>query len=180
MKKFVEFLDNLSHAQAIILAVVSSLIFTTIFAFFQPNFDVINDINLNKLQLLIIVAVIFAVITYLLLLVGYILPRKNIEQMEKEYENAKEEVLANYNLSKENYIEVKFIFEKFLEDVDEDITEAILPILTHSNCRFCVKLIDSEEGDVIQLVCVDINTNIIYTTTIYNFIFFQKYFEKVD
>lgn len=173
-------MDNLSHVQALILAFLTSLILTTIFAFSQVNFDISNIMNLNEPQLLIIVAIIFAVMTYLLLVIGYILPRKDVEQFEKEFEAAKEDVLSNYHLTKETYTEVKLNFEKFLNNVDEDTNEVILTILNNSNCRFYAKLIDSEETDAIEVVGKDINNNTIYSTTIYNFIFFKNFFEKID
>ena len=179
MKKIKNFLHNLTYAQGFCLAFILSLISNGIFWISQ------GGIKLVYVQILLAL-IPFALLTFLLFLiiaVFFISPRKDEEQFDKEFTAAKKEVLAKFNLASESYTEVKFIFQRLLCDVDENLTDVILPLLSNSNFRFFAKLTDDEDGyidNAIEVIVKDTNDNIIHTITINNFIYFLNNFEKLS
>lgn len=179
MKKFKTFLSNLTHAQGLILAFLISLIFNAIFWIVNGGIYLVFP----TILLALIPFLLLTIILYLIIGVGFISPREDEEKFNKEFTTAKKEVLAEYNLTSESYTEVKFVFENLLSDLDENLTDVILPLLNNSNFRFFAKLIDDEDGyidNAIEVIIKDINDNLIHTITISNFIYFQNNFEKLN
>lgn len=179
MKKFSEFKKTLTYTQILILSIFISILITlvvssTIVAL-TSSYVQKNSINYTS-------AIIFyAVATFIF---SFIFFYSKLGGPDKKYfdnmNRVKQTILSEYNLVKGTYTEVKFLFEKLLSDVDEDLTYVIIPILNNSNCRFFAKLIDGEEEDEIELIIKDIHDNTINTIIISNFIYFQKNFEMLN
>ena len=173
-------MQNITHVQALILAFLCSLILVPVYCLiFGGTLTSISKI----LFPFIFVVMVGTIMGYGLLFIQFIHPRKDREQFEKAHNIAKQEVLDEYNLNDESYTEVKLIFGRLLSDVDEDLTDVILPLLNNSNFRFFAKLIDDEDGyidNAIEVIVKGNNDNLIHTITISNFIYFQANFEKLN
>ena len=170
-------MKKLTYPKAIILAFLASFIFTTmIWSAESSNLAPI----INPILLFIIILGFFTIVFYALIIAIFIGPREEEEYYNEKIETAKKEVLSEYNLTKEAYTEVKFIFEELLSDVDEDLTDVLIPLLNNSNYRYFAKLIDVEKNEAIELLAKDMYDNNILTLTISNFLYFQTNFEKLN
>lgn len=179
-----KFMINLTHWQGLIIAFLTSFILTSLFFLKNSGLHfILVNFTAGILSFLIVMLPI-AIIIYYLLYVYCIYPHSSSIEFERELHTAKQEIIDEYNLTKENFTEVKFLFEnhfeKYSDDDDSAINHIILPILNNSNYKFLVKLIDGKENEEIKLVVTDINDNIIHITTIANFIYFQSNFKKIN
>ena len=159
MKKFSEFKANLTYKKARNYSAIAAIVLTII-----PCISIATFLE-DSIFLTIFVAITLCICLYSVFLFGIFQAHK---LMEKELtDETKQRVLSHYNLTKDQYIKVNYIYDQPLDS--QMITKLI------DFYDFYVKLNDTEE---IDLIVKDKNNNIVFTKTINNFIYFEAHFKN--
>lgn len=172
MKKFSEFRDKLTSAQAKNYSVITSLILTlpvTILLIIHiwPRFQT-DAIPMS----IIITAFLFA--TFYLFF-DYFIFKSHDKYWKEKHISTKQRVITEYELTKETYTKVKYDYRQMLKNTSD--RDMLNKLLIHSAYTFYVKLTDEEK---IELIVKDKDENLIYTYIYTNFIYLETYFEKID
>jgi len=159
MKKFSEFKANLTYRKAQIYSAIIAIILTTIVCISIIAF--MDEVIITS----IVLSSPLAICLYLTFLLGIFQAHKLADN--EIFEKAKQRVLLNYNLTKDHYTKVNYIYDQNLDRI------MIAKILEFYD--FFVKLNNNEE---IDLVVKDKDGNIVFTKTINNFIYFEAHFKN--
>ena len=169
--KFSTFCRNLTYAQAkrfaICLSALIGLVFGTIIFIGSKLTSPITSITV-----LLLIACSFYFLVFN--------PRLFRKQLDEENKKAKEQLVGEFNLTKENYTKVNFSFEELLKGAPNK--HIGIALLENANYSFYVKITyDSHhEKDALELIVKDVNENIVYEEISISFRIWQKYIKKAD
>ena len=173
MKKFREFRDKLTLKQATAISLILPALVCLILAciFVKPYFA-IEGVSSPS----ICIVLMMSMVTYgaLALFAIWILD-VNGKELQRDWHAAKAYVIPSYKLSKDNYVELKYLFDKALENASDD--EHLTILLTNANYTFFAKLTENEE---INLLTKDVDGNVISDEIIGNFSYLKAYFEPLN
>ena len=174
MKKIRELMDKLTLKQANTISIIISLLVTILLLgiFAGRFFKVAGEVDILIIVPFLLAPVFLCCVLYMMVSVIMKVPYKEACIREKE---AKEYVMANYNLSYEEYTELKYCLEEALMGAYEP--EMISVIWAKVAYKFYAKLTENEDVD---LIAKDSNGNIIHNEVIGNFQYLKSYFEPLN
>ena len=174
MKKIRELMDKLTLKQANTISIIVSLLVTILLLgiFAGRFFNVTGEIVILNIALFLLVSVFLYCVLFMMVSAIMKLPYKEACIREKE---AKAYVMDNYNLSHEEYTELKYCLEEALMGAYEP--EMISVIWEKATYKFYAKLTENEDVD---LMVKDANGNIIHNEIIDNFQYLKSYFEPLN
>lgn len=171
MKKFSEFRDKLTLKRAKNYTLIITLIFTLTLAILLTSL-MWSDFEIKSILILLLPTPLLSVLVYILL-AEYIF-RVPDKEWDEQHLTAKKKFNSSLNLTTDNYIKVRYNYEKALWKTNG--RKMLSNLLVNSNFSFYIKLNGEEE---IELIVKDKDENILYTDTITNFIYLEEYFEII-
>ena len=174
IKKFCEFRDKLTLKQATVITIIIPLLFSALIScvFARRFFGIFGFVDsITIMTFLMITLFIFGVLN---LLVAYIL-KIGYKRECVHNEKAKSYVMANYNLSYEEYTKLNYRLYEALDGAQD--TQLIIILWEKANCTFWAKLIDKDE---VELIIKDAGNNVIYSGSLCNFQYLKDYFTPLN
>lgn len=172
MKKFSEFRNKLTAKQAgnyslIFSSVLAVVVAVLISLFLWSNFAARG----------IIISILMSIMAFIgfYLFFDYFVFKGHDKHWEEKHENAKQRVITKFNLNTKTRTEVRYNFEKMLENTSDKTM--LVNLLTIPQYKFYIRL---TESDTIELIITDKNQYIISLDNFKNFIYVETYFEKIE
>jgi len=172
MKTFSEFRRGLTAKQANNYSLIASSILTLILAVLLA---ILLWSTLAARSIIIsILTSIWAFLGFYLFF-DYFIFKGHDKHWSEKHENAKQRVIAKFNLNTKTRTKVAYNFEKMLENTSDK--EMLAKLLKIPEYQFYLRL---TEGESIELIITDNDQYIISIDTFTNFIYVETYFEKMD
>lgn len=165
MKKFSEFRDNLTSEQAGICSFGISFLLTLVFNVLLYFTFIHNIVTLLIISMFLVLA--------FNIFFNFAIFKTTTKKYNEGIAKAKQPLISKYRLTKDAFIEIRYIQEDFEHSSNMKMLTAVI---NNSDCKFYAKFNDNED---IELIVKNKDGNVIYSEIISNFNYFQAFFEKV-
>ena len=172
MKKFSEFKQQLTSNQAASYSFIIALILSLTFALLLILL-LWAKLKFESIFIALIFSASLGTCFYLLLAENIF--KVHAKEWQEEHLKAKEKFNSSFNLTKDNYIKVRYNYQKALREANNP--KMLQELLISSNFSFYLKLNDEK---TIELIVKDKDENVLYTDTITSFIYLEEYFEIIS